>query len=740
MWPKINIKRLIIIVVVLTMSVFVVSNIAAQDAGTATDTPTEVPTQAASPTPVPTEVPTELPTTTPIPTQLPTSTPIPTVAPTVAPTEVISAAQVDPTSVPTTQPTIAATAIPQLVVTQSEPSSITVGQSGNLSILGANFSKSSIVRLVGYGFLTTTYVNSGALTAALPTSLPAGIYTVEVSDSAYGTANSPVTLTVNAAAVVATAAPTSTAIPGQPSLVVSGFSANPATIYPGDTTQLTFSVVNVGSRTAEGVVVSLGDTKFTPANGQSSVTLPDIPASGAVTLTLAATAPSDATEGPQSIAIVMTSRDFSGTTYTDKATLSVAVAAKNKGESQIVLDSYLVTPKTAAPGATVTVQALFKNTGTQTASQVLVQLDSSSGLLLAGSNGGAFSLGDVTAGSSVPLTMSFVVASSAKSGAQAQAFNISYLQDDTAKQATASISVDVEEVVEATPLILLQSYSVGDNQVLQPDQQFIFNMTIQNAGTVDVSSLLVTFGTVSSSSSSSSNSSSSTTTASSTQTASSTTTTTNSASFSIYGSGGTLLVGSLTAGNQATVKQDFIVNSDLTSGIHDLPITLQYQLADGTTKQQTLDATLFVVVPASIRITSTKTLDDPLTAKTEATLSLKVANIGSSQVNLTGMKVTGENATVTTDAEIALDPLSASDDVTKTVTFTPDAAGNYTITVAVNYTDDMNRSQTVTQTYSGTVKETVQTTTRPQFTPPSQAQSSQNQLGRLLLGFLGIGG
>jgi len=721
MWHKMNIKPVVMIVVALAISLFVVGTIAAQDDAPATEIPAVV-TEEASATPIPTELPTATPT------ELPTA--VPTAVPTVMPTQ---------TTVPTAIPTVVPTAIVQLTVTKSEPAKITSGQSGNLSILGTNFTASTVVRLVGYGFLTTTLVNNSALTASLPNSLPVGVYTVEVSDSTYGTANAPTTLTVNAATVVATSTPTptSTPIPGQPKLVVSNFSANPASIYPGDTTQLTFSVVNVGSRTAEGVVVSLGDTTFTPANGQASITLPDIPASGAYTLTLSATAPTTAAEGPQSIAIVMSSRDFSGDTYTDNATLSVTVLAMHEGESQVVLDSYLVTPKIAAPGETVTVQALFKNSGTQTASQVLVQLDTTSGLLLAGSNGSAFSLGDIAAGSTVPLEMSLVVASDAKSGAQAQAFNITYLQDDTAKQSTASISVDVEEVVEATPLILLQSYSVGDNQVLQPDQQFTFSMTIQNAGTVDVSNLLVTFGTVASTTTSSSSTTSST--ASSTETAS--TTTTNSDSFSIYGSGGTLLVGSLTAGKQAAVTQEFIVSSDLTSGIQDLPITIQYQLADGTTKQQTMDATLFVVVPPSVRITSTKTLDDPLTAKTEATLSLKVANIGDAQVNLTDMKVSGDNATINTGAAITLDPLAASDDVTKTVTFTPDAAGNYTITVAVDYTDDMNRTQTITQTYSGTVKAAaVLQNTSTQNTPPTMPQSSQNELGRLLLGFLGFGG
>jgi hypothetical protein len=630
------------------------------------------------------------------------------------------------------------TPVPQLAVTQSEPSRITAGQTGNLSMIGSNFSQSTTVRLVGFGFLSATFVNRGALTAVLPANLPAGRYTIEVSDPAYGTATAPNTLTVSAPSVTAAPTATATPVPGQPELVIGNFSANPSSIYPGGTTQLTFAVVNVGSRTAEGVVVALGDSKFSPANGQAGITLPDLSTGTSYVVTLSVTAPMDATEGSQSIPIVASSHDFSGQTYKDTVTVSVGILAKPTGASQVVLDSYRVTPKAAAPGESVLVQALFKNTGSKAASQVLVQLDSTNSVLLAGSEGNAFPIGDLPAGSSAPIVMPLVVASTAQSGAQAQSFTITYLQDSESKQSTASISLEVLEVVEASPLVLLKSYSVGQADPLQPGQQFTLQMALQNAGAVDVSDLLVTFGTIentSASNSSSSNASSTSTTESSS------TTTTPSASFAIYGSGGTVLLGDLAAGGTVHLTQDFIVSSDLTSGIQNLPITLQYRISNGTTTQQTLNARLIVIVPPRLRLSATNALDDPLTAGEESTLKLKIANVGSSKVALTEMRATGENVDISEGAKVDLDPLDADDNTTKSVTFKPQAAGSYTITVAVDYIDDLNQTQTITTTFSGKVVAAQQQSSSSAATMSAMPQAqSDNLLGRLLLGFLGFGG
>jgi len=774
MWPensRITIKQIIVILMAFVLSVLAISSISAQDADPPTETPTEMPTLEPSPTP--------LPTTTPVPsitvsglepsamtagvggtltisgTNFTSSTTVSlngSIALSVisqSETTLVTAVGTDVTAsvytvlvsdsnssastpLTITEPTL----LPQVAVIQAEPSQITSGQSGTLSIIGANFSSDTTVRLVGFGFLNVTYINSGALTAALPANIPTGQYTIEVSDPAYGTASATNTLTVKAAATAATAAPTATtvptatAVPGQPELVIRNFNANPAVIYPGNTTTLTFEVVNVGNRTAEGVVVSLGNGDFTPANGQSSLTLPDLTTYASYTVTLSVAAPMDATEGPHNIPIVLSSRDFSGEVYTDEAAVSVNIAAEPIGQSQVVLDSYQVTPNNAAPGESVTIQALFKNTGTETASQVLVQLDSANSVLIAGAASSAFPIGDMPAGSSAPIVMPLVVASTAESGAQTQSFTITYLQDGESQQITTSISLMVAEVIEKSPLLLLESYSSGQDDPLQPGQQFEFEMALQNAGSVDISDLLVTFGTVDSSSNSGSETGTSSVSDS---------TVTPSDSFAIYGSGGTALLGDLAAGTAASLTQGFIVSSDLTSGIHNLPITLQYRVADGTITQQTLNASLIVVMPPRIRLTVTDTLDDPLTAGEEYTLNLQIANLGSSQVMLTEIRATGENVTISEGENVQLDPMDGSDDTTENITFEAQSEGAYTITVEVDYIDDLNQTQSVTTTVSGEVT-AAQPQPRQRPMPEVTQVEDENLFGRLLLGFLGFGG
>src|SRR5450432_1418568 len=65
----------------------------------------------------------------------------------------------------------AATLVPTVApisVSHFEPTQVISGQTASLSVFGANFTANSTVHLIGVGFLTTTFINSGALTASLP--------------------------------------------------------------------------------------------------------------------------------------------------------------------------------------------------------------------------------------------------------------------------------------------------------------------------------------------------------------------------------------------------------------------------------------------------------------------------------------------------------------------------------------------------------------------------------------------
>ena len=524
---------------------------------------------------------------------------------------------------------------------------------------------------------------------------------------------------------------TTTPVPGQPELIVSAFSAMPAAIYPGETTTFTLQISNVGTRTASGIVLSSGSMDFSPANGQSGVTVPDLASGASYTVQYTISAPASATEGVQNITLALSSYDSTGQTYNDEATVSVTILEEVTGEAQIVLDSYRVEPATAVPGEMVTVQALFMNTGTETAEQVLVQLDGTNSPLIAGSAGNSYAIGTIPAGSVEPVVMQFTVAADAEAGAQSQSLAISYIQDGEAKQSTASISLTIEEVTTSAPLLLLQSYNTGETD-LQPGDQFTFEMTLQNAGVIDVSNLMVTFGTIDTSNSGSSDSTQSETN----------TTTTSSNDFVIYGSGDTLPVGGLAAGETFILTQDFIVSSDLGSGIHSLPVTLQYEDADGNETQKSLTANVIVIVPPQLRLIASD-VDDLLTVDEEYDLTLEIINLGDDEVYLTDMTVAGDNVEVTEGAEILLEPLQGDDDTTESISFIPQEEGAYSVTLTVSYVNDLNRAETITETVTGDVEAAAQTIRQPPQNRTQQQTIQEDEsisIGRLLLGFLGFGG
>ena len=72
----------------------------------------------------------------------------------------------------------------QLALTGIEPETLVGESGGRLSVYGSGFTTATVSRLVGYGLLDTTFVNSEALQAVVPPGVPAGIYGVQVSEAA----------------------------------------------------------------------------------------------------------------------------------------------------------------------------------------------------------------------------------------------------------------------------------------------------------------------------------------------------------------------------------------------------------------------------------------------------------------------------------------------------------------------------------------------------------------------------
>ncbi|MEP7291014.1 MAG: NEW3 domain-containing protein [Chloroflexota bacterium] len=644
--------------------------------------------------------------------------------------------QGDPSAVPPT-------ASGPITVSGTEPGTFTNGlQPGVLSVFGTNFTELTTVRLLGLGLLQVTFVNPSALTAVLPPDLPAGQYGIEVSAPGGGTVNSPNTLiivtpppepptqgppTAPPSAVPSAVPPT--AVPGQPSLIVRDFVSLPSTTPPGGPVALSFVLVNQGNRTAQGVSVAIDSGgKFVPAGGQSGATLPDMPPGSSVQVSLNVLTAMDAAEGPTNVPITMSYYDFEGTAFTNKADLSVNVAARND-ISQVTLVRYEFEPTTAVPGEPLTVRVSVSNTGNRAASRVLLRISGENGILLAGQQGDSFPLGDIAPGASVTADVPMIVNPSAEAGPQAQPVTLSYTQDGESKDTTTSMTIVVARVIQPEPLILLEDYDLGEGvEWLSPGDRFTLSMTLQNVGQGDAPGVLVTFGTVEGSSSSGG-----------TPTGGGVTTPSN--AFAPLGAGDTLFMGTLEAGGSLPIEQAFIVNSTVTSGIYSLPITVRYQKSDGSQDQQNLRASVIVIARLRLQTSLESPFPETINTGEPYPVTVSLVNQGTSTINLVSAAVTAENADILEGVESLLSPIRADDDDSVTALIMPQDEGKFTVTFTLTYSDDLNRERTMVLSYGG------EAVTPPPFEPPpeiipepSVQEEDDNFLGRLLLGFLGLGG
>lgn len=635
------------------------------------------------------------------------------------------------TEVPTELPTPLV-----LSITTAEPSQHTVGTVGTLSVAGANFTANTVIRLVGFGFLSTAVLNANALTATLPANLPIGVYDVEVSDPNRGNATLAARLRVLSPALPLE--PTNTPIPvplGQPFLILRNFSVSPTTASVGQAVRVTFEVVNQGSAAAFGVSVAVESGAFVPSGGQASVTLPDIFPNGATSASITAVVGASATAGANTIPLVISYRDGEGKAYSGKGTVGVEVTA-TVDMPQVTLLSYVTTPTTAKAGELVVISAQIRNSGNKTASQTLLRMTGDGRTLLAGPRGDTFPLGDIAPNGVVNVELPMIVSTEAKAGPQAQAFTLSYMVDGKAIEATSSLTVQVSATTQKRPLLLLESVSYGASYVA-PGERFTLVFTLNNVGNAPANALLVTFGAVEVTPPSGGGDSGGSGGGGST-------TRGNTSGFAPLGSGGTMYEDSLAPGSELTIEQEFIANATLTSGIYNLPITAQYLKADGTTATDTFNASVVVVAPPRLQ-TRVDAPPPPFTNTFEPfPMAITLINRGKNPVNLTHFAITGEGVEVLDGVDTPLAPLKPEEEVTLNGLVMPVMDGTWRAVLTLFYTDELNQPQTLVFDYSGEAM-TAEVPPFPEepfepITPtPPPPPTVQDVVGRLLLGFLGLG-
>jgi len=156
------------------------------------------------------------------------------------------------------------TALAALGITGVQPGTVQSGTASQIAITGTDFVTGTVALLDGFGVLDTTYVAPTLLTAALPASVPPGVYTVRVI-APDGTQAS----LANALTVVGpTATPLPSATPQdvftRPQLIVVSYGASSPQIAPGENYDFEMTIQNAGSDTATNIVAEFAEGDFLP--------------------------------------------------------------------------------------------------------------------------------------------------------------------------------------------------------------------------------------------------------------------------------------------------------------------------------------------------------------------------------------------------------------------------------------------------------------------------------------------
>ena len=625
-----------------------------------------------------------------------------------------------------------------LTVTTSEPRNVDNAVSTTLSITGTSFTAFTTVRLIGFGYLTTTFINSSAITAVIPAGVPGGIYDVEVNDAANGLGISPIKLIViqqTTPIPIPTPIPTQALI-GQPSLIVRNFSVDPNAVQPGGQARATIEVVNDGNQPAFGISVSVdAGGKFVPVGG-AAISIPDLYPGNSFYATINTTAAADVVNGANIVGLTLTFRDIEGKQFSGKATISINVDA-GAASPLITLLTYAVTPNVVLPGEIAVISAQIQNTGDKTANQVLVRVAGTAPVLIAGPRGDAFPVGDIEANQTKIIELPLYVAQDAKSGIQAQGFTLSYVLDGKVVDSPVALAIDVAVVDKPRPIILLNSAQLSSGEI-KPGDQFSLSFSLKNVGNGDSTNMLVTFGTVESTGGDSGGG---------TPSGDSSTTTKPSANFAPLGTGATQFLSVLGVNQEISLSQEFIASASLDSGIYGLPITTRYNKEDGSIATDSFSATVVVVGLPKLQVTFDTPLPPQVNVFDTLPLSVTVTNRGKNAIMIDRIEVSGTGIDIYDGASTPVGQLKTDEQVSLTSTISPNTEGIFTVTLNVFYIDDLNRPQVFPLSYTSealalppTPDFTPEPTPEGGFTPePTPVPVQEDLISKLLLGFLGLG-
>lgn len=575
---------------------------------------------------------------------------------------------------PEDAPRAQATTPGPLQLTQIEPSQVRNDSPQTMSLRGANFTDACVVRLVGYGYLSTTVLNATALTAQLPAGVPPGTYTVEVSDESGDSDSLPDALTVDSPPPpTATPKPPSEPPPGRPILTIRNYTIEPAQVKAGEEFVVTIEIYNNGSRAGENTMAVFPGGTFLPV-GETGHLLWQLHINHTVSVSQRMRAPDTLPSGVHQLQVDLAANDWEGNHYDYPETIPVEVIGKPEpsdftGQPKVVVEGAETDPPVLVPGETFSLTLRLANRGARTAVNVFAT-SSSSELAVPASGSDTVSTPKIGIEETVTVTLPLVLGAVDTGGRQNMAISLAYSDYNGGNYTNQqNIGVDINTSLTRQPQLIIEAYTT-DPETLAAGDTFTLSLRLANVGGADASRLVIALGGKGGASL---------------------------APFIPLRSGNVIFVDEVPQGESVTVARQLIVDGSADPKAYNLPIALAYDDLRASRQEDVQRLSIIVRRRPELQVSFYRP-PDRLMVGAMMPVALEVVNIGSSTINIT--ELTGSSPTMETqvDGIPFVGPLDPGGSAPLDLVVTPQEPGPTELVVSVRYRDDFNQTQTITDT------------------------------------------
>jgi hypothetical protein len=637
------------------------------------------------------------------------------------PVSTATAKALETTPEPTSSPTSVPPAAPKLALTEIEPKTMIGDVGGTLSVYGDGFSAASVVRLIGHGLLSTSYLNPTALAAQVPGGVLAGQYDVEVSDGAQRATLQGGLTVLAPTPTPQPASPAPPPPPGRPILTLRNYTVEPAQVRPGHEFVVTIEVYNNGSRAGENTLAVFPGDPFLPV-GEPGRMLGQIHINHLAVITQRMRVPSSLGSGIHQLVVSLGTNDWEGNHYDYPQQIPVEVIGGGGsrapvGRPRLVIEGASTEPASVTSGGAFSLTLQLANLGTRTALDIFVSADPSE-IAIPAVGSGKVSIDPVQAGEGVTVTLPLLIADVAAGGRQILPVNLEYADagGGTYSEA-ANVGVNVDAGLSRRPQLVITEYATEPDFVT-PGDTFTVTIHLANVGGGAAERLTLALGGEGGA---------------------------NLEPFIPVGAGNVVFVPEIGAGASTEIARRLVVDGSAAPKAYNLPVALGYDDVRGSRQEDVQRLSLVVRRLAELQATFYQE-PESMTVGSPVPLSLELINVGLGSVNV--VEVTASSPKMEIEAEGApfMGPVEIGGSAPLDVTVTPREGGPAEIVISVLYRDDFNQIQELKRTLTVEVDAGPPGLTRPTVPGvPGQAEQTPatetmwQKIGRAIRGFLGFG-